>query len=77
MPPVVRPWSENTNATGIVHRGIQSLSVNKTLVLASGFWPPLTVPQSQNPRRSAATPVVLFNRRNQIRLKIRRDPLKA
>jgi hypothetical protein len=56
---------------------IKSLFVNKTLVLASGFWPPLTAPQSQNPRRSAATLAVLFNRRDQIRLKIRRDPMKA
>jgi hypothetical protein len=54
-----------------------SLSVNKTLVLASGFWPPLIVPQSQNPHRSAATLAVLFNRRDQIRLKIQRDPMKA
>jgi len=38
------------------------LSVNKTLVLASGFWPDLTAPQSQNPHRSAATSVVLLNR---------------
>ena len=56
---------------------IKSLFVNKTLVLASGFWPPLTAPQSQNLHRSAATLAVLFNRRNQIRLKIRYDPLKA
>ncbi len=56
---------------------IKSLSVNKTLVLASGFWPPLIAPQSQNPHRSAATLAVLFNRHDQIRLKIQRDPMKA
>jgi hypothetical protein len=53
---------------------MKSLSVNKTLVIASGFWPDLTVPQSQNPRRSAATPMFLFNRHDQIHLKIQRDP---
>jgi hypothetical protein len=53
---------------------IKSLSLNKTLVIASSFWPDLTAPQSQNPRRSAATSVVLLNRLDQIRLKIQRDP---
>ncbi len=41
------------------------MSVNKSLVLASSFWPSLAAPQSQNPRRSAATPVVLLNRPDQ------------
>jgi hypothetical protein len=41
-----------------------------------GFWPAFAAPQQQNPRRSAATPAVLLNPRDQISLKIRRD-LKA
>ena len=35
--------------------------------------PSLTAPQSQNPRRSLATPVVLLNQPSQIRHKSRRD----
>jgi len=32
------------------------------------FGPSLVVTQSQNPRRSAATPAVLLNHRNQIQV---------
>ncbi len=45
----------------------QGLSVNKSFVLASGFWPTSAAPQSQNPQRSPATPAVLLNRRDQNR----------
>jgi hypothetical protein len=45
---------------------IWGLSVNKTFALASGFWTALAAPQSQNPRRSTATPAVLLNLRHQI-----------
>ena len=34
---------------------IKGLSVNKTFALASGFWPALTAPQLQIPRRSPAS----------------------
>ena len=53
---------------------IKGLSVNKTFVLASSFWPALAAPQSQNPQRSSATRAVLLNPRDQISLKIRRAP---
>jgi hypothetical protein len=52
---------------------IKGLSANKTFALASGLWPALAAPQSQNPRRSPATPAVLLNLRDQISLKIRRN----
>jgi hypothetical protein len=55
-------------------RFIQGLSVNKSFLLASGIWPALAAPQSQNPRRSPTTPAVLLNPRDQINLKFRRDP---
>jgi hypothetical protein len=62
---------EDSDGTFLESKG---LSVNKTFALASGFWRALAAPQSQNPRRSQTTPVVLLNLRDQISLKIRRNP---
>ena len=62
------------NEAGAYFGETKGLSVNKTFALASGFWAAFAAPQSQNPRRSAATPAVLLNPRDQISFKIRRDP---
>src|SRR5208337_4230939 len=49
----------------------KGLSLNKTFALASGFWPALAAPQSQNPRRSPATQ---RSRTEQLRTEQKRRP---
>jgi hypothetical protein len=50
---------------------------DKSLVLATVFGLSMIASQSQNHQSSAATLVVLLNRRNQIQIKIRSDPTKS
>jgi hypothetical protein len=52
----------------------KGLSVNKTFALASGFRPVLAALQSQNPSTQSSYASVSLNLRDQISLKIRRDP---
>ncbi|MBU4264369.1 MAG: SOS response-associated peptidase [Proteobacteria bacterium] len=46
--------------------GYKGLGKCQNTITHPVFRPSLAVPQSQNPRRSTATPAVLLNRRNQI-----------